>query len=61
MPLLIPHHMSCLIVLGAEDEELFCCLSSSAAAAEGGRHKWDSGLDDKSIQANYSLSKLDSE
>ncbi len=34
------------------------CLSSSAAAAEGGRHKGDPGLEEKSIQAIYSRSQL---
>ncbi len=61
MPLLIPQLMSCPGVPRAEDKDVLCCLSSSTAAAEGGRHRGDSGLEEKSIQAIYSRSQLDSQ
>jgi hypothetical protein len=57
----IPKLMSCTGIPGAEDEDLFCCLSSFAIAAEKGKHSWDSGLEEKSIQAVCSRSQLDSE
>jgi hypothetical protein len=61
MPLIIPQLASCPSVLRAEDENESCCLLSSAAAAEGGRHRADSGLEEKSIQTVCSRSQLDSQ
>jgi hypothetical protein len=61
MPLLIPQLMSCPGMPRAEDKDMLCCSSSSTTAAEGGRHRGDSGLDEKSIQAIYSRSQLDSQ
>ncbi len=51
--------MSCPFILRTEDEDVLCRLPSSATAAEGGRHRGDSGLEEKSIQAIYSRSQLD--
>jgi hypothetical protein len=59
--LLIPQLMLCLGVLGAKDEDVLCRLLSSAAAAERGRHRGDSSLEEKSIQAISSHSQLDSQ
>jgi hypothetical protein len=61
MPLLIPQLMSCPGLPRAEDKNVLRCLSSSTAAAERGRHRRDSGLEEKSIQAIYSRSQLDSQ
>jgi hypothetical protein len=59
MPQLIPQLMSCPRVLGEEDKDVLHCLSSSAGAAERGRHIEDPGMEEKGIQAIYSLSELD--
>ncbi len=48
-------------MLGAEDKGMFCCLPSSATAAVGGRHRGDSGLEEKGVQAICSCSQLDSQ
>jgi hypothetical protein len=61
MSLLITQLMPCPSVLGAEDEDVFCRLLSSATAAEGVRHRGDSRLKEKSIQAICSHSQLDSQ
>jgi hypothetical protein len=61
MPLLIPQLMSCPSVLRADDEDMSCRLPSSATAAEGGGHRGDSSLEEKSIQAICSRSQLDSQ
>jgi hypothetical protein len=53
--------MSCPGILRAEDEDMSCRLPSFAAAAEGGRHRGDSGLEEKSIQTICSRSQLDSQ
>ncbi len=59
--MLIPELVSCPGIPGAKDEDVFCCLSSSAAAAEGGKHRGDSGLEEKSVQAICSRSQLNSQ
>jgi hypothetical protein len=46
---------------GAEDKDVLCFLPSSGTAAEGGRHRGDSRLDEKRIQAVCSHSQLDSQ
>ncbi len=61
MPLLIPQLMLCPSMPRAEDKDMLRCLSSSTTAAEGRRHRGDSGLEEKSIQAIYSRSQLDSQ
>jgi hypothetical protein len=61
MPLLIPQLMSCPSMLRAEDEEMSCCVPSSATAIEGRRHRGDSGLEEKCIQAICSRSQLDAQ
>ncbi len=43
----------------AEYKDVLCCLLSSAAAAEGGRHRGNSGLEEKSVQAICSHYQLD--
>ncbi len=61
MSLVIPQLMPRPGVPRAEDKDMLCCLPSSATAAEGGRHRGDSGLEEKSVQAICSCSQLDSE
>ncbi len=61
MSLFIPQLMPCPSVPTAEDEDVLCRLSFSAAAAEEGRHRGDSGLEEKSVQAICSCSQLDSQ
>jgi hypothetical protein len=48
-------------VLRAEDKDVLYYLSSFAAAVERGRHRGDPGLEEKSIQATFSHSQLDSQ
>jgi hypothetical protein len=48
-PCFIPQLMPCPSVLGTEDKELLCRLSSTATTAEGGSHRGDSGLEEKSV------------
>jgi hypothetical protein len=50
----------CPRVLGAGNEIVLYCLLSSAAAAEMGKHRGDTSLEEKSIQAINSCSMLDS-
>ncbi len=50
-----------LSVPRAEDKDMLCRLPSSATAAEGGEHRGDSGLEEKSIRAICSRSQLDSQ
>jgi hypothetical protein len=59
--MLIPKLISCRGIPRAKYEDVFCHLSSSAPAAEGGKHRGDSGLEEKSIQAICSRSRLDSQ
>ncbi len=59
--MLIPELMSCPSIPRAKDNDVFCCLPSCATAAEGGKHRGDSGLEEESIQAIYSRSRLDSQ
>jgi hypothetical protein len=59
--MLIPELMSCPGISRAKDEDVFCGLPSSATAAEGGKHRGDSSLEEKSIQAICSHSQLDSQ
>jgi hypothetical protein len=59
--MLIPELMSCPGIPRTKDEDVFCHLPSSATAAEGGKHRGDSGLEKKSIQAICSGSQLDSQ
>ncbi len=61
MSLFIPELMPCPSVLEAEEKDMLCRLSSTATAAEGGRHRGDSGLEEKSVQAICSPSQLDSQ
>jgi hypothetical protein len=61
MPQLISQLVSCPRVVRTEDKDVLRCLSSSAAAAEGGRHRGDLGLEEKSIKAIDSRSQLDSQ
>ncbi len=58
MSLVIPQLMLRPGVPRAEDKDMLCRLPSSATAAEGGRHREDSGLEEKSIQAICSHSQL---
>ncbi len=58
--MLIPELMSCPGIPRAKDEDVFRCLPFFATAAEGGKHRQDSGLEEKSIQAIHSRSQLDS-
>jgi hypothetical protein len=57
--LLIPQLMSCTGMPGAKNENVFCGLSYPVAAARRLRHRGDSGLEEKSIQAGYSCFQLD--
>jgi hypothetical protein len=59
--LVIPQLMLCPSVPGADDKDVLSSLLSSATAAERGRHNWDSGLEEKSIQAICSHSQLNSQ
>ncbi len=61
MPSLIPQLMSRPGVPRAKHEDMFCHLSSFATAAEGGKHRADSGLEEKSFKAISSHSQLDSQ
>jgi hypothetical protein len=45
----------------AEDMDMLCHLPSSATAADGGRHRGDSDLEEKSVQAICPRSQLDSQ
>jgi hypothetical protein len=47
--MLITELMSRLGIPRAKDEDVFRCLLSVAAAAEGGKHRGDSVLEEKSI------------
>jgi hypothetical protein len=58
MSLFIPQLMPCPSVPTAKDEDMLCNLLSSATAAEEGRHRGDSGLEEKSVQAICSRSQL---
>jgi hypothetical protein len=53
--------MSCPSVFRAKDKDVSRSLASSATAAEGGRHRGDLGLVEKSVQAVCSHSQLDSQ
>jgi hypothetical protein len=59
MSLLIPQLMLCPSMPGSKDMDVLYHLQSSATAAEGRRHRGDSGLEEKSIQAIFSHSQLD--
>jgi hypothetical protein len=59
--MLIPKLMSCPGIPRAKDEDVFCRLPSSATAAEGRKHRGDSSLEEKSVQAICSRSQLDSQ
>ncbi len=61
MSLLISQLVPCPCVPRAEDKDVLCRLPSSATAAEGGRHRGDSGKEEKSIQTVCSRSQLDSQ
>jgi hypothetical protein len=61
MSLVIPQLMPRPGMPRAEDKDMLCRLPSSATAAEGGRHRGDPGLVEKSIQAIGSHSELDSQ
>jgi hypothetical protein len=53
--------MSCPSVPRAKDKDVPRSLASSVTAAEGGRHRGDSGVVEKSIQADCSHFQLDSQ
>ncbi len=61
MSLLIPQLEPCLCMLRAYDKDVLCCLPSSATPAERGKDREDSGLEEKSIQADCSNSQLNSQ
>ncbi len=53
--------MSCPGIPSAKDEDVSCRLPSFAVAAEVGKHRGESGLEEKSVQAICSHSQLDSQ
>jgi hypothetical protein len=61
MSLLIPQLVPCPFVSRAEDKDLLCHLTLSTTAAEEGRHRENSGLEQKRIQVIYSHFQLDSQ
>jgi hypothetical protein len=61
MSLYISQLMLCPSVPGAEVKDVLCHFLSSAIAAVGGKHRGDSGLEEKRVQAISSHPQLDSQ